>query len=397
MELHDWWPLAFRGAYRAWGLAALVAGGSSVIGWQIWQQYIAQELATQSASEIHLEITTVTALGRLEPEGERIKLTAPTGSQENRIDQLLVEQGDFIRQGQVVAILDSYAPRSAALQSAREGVAVAQAQFAQVSAGAQAGEIQAQQAEIARLQAELVGGENTQRAAISRLQAELQNARNDWQRYEALYSAGAISAAERDTRQLTHVTAQRQVQEAEATLSRTQAAGQQQLNQARANLDRIAEVRPVDIAAAQAQVQAAMATVAQAEAELEQTYVRAPRSGQVLKIHTRPGETIGSDGIVTLGQTQQMMVIAEVYQNDVASIEAGQSAVITSTALVMPLEGTVERIGLQVGQQQVVDEDPAANVDARVVEVYLRLAPDSSQLVMGLTNLQVTVTIQTKQ
>ena len=65
----------------------------------------------------------------------------------------------------------------------------------------------------------------------------------------------------------------------------------------------------------------------------------------------------------------------------------------TTPAVSDTLQGTVERIGLRVEQQQVVDEDPAANIDARVVEVQIRLDPNSSEKVVGLTNLQVTATI----
>ncbi|MEM6519955.1 MAG: efflux RND transporter periplasmic adaptor subunit, partial [Cyanobacteria bacterium P01_C01_bin.70] len=119
-----------------------------------------------------------------------------------------------------------------------------------------------------------------------------------------------------------------------------------------------------------------------------------PVAGQVIKIHTRPGETIAPEGIATMGQTEQMMAIAEVYQSDIAEIQVGQSATITSPAIRETLTGTVERIGLQVEPQQVVDEDPAANVDARVVEVHVRLDAASSQQVAGLANLQVTITVQ---
>ncbi|MGB3612183.1 MAG: hypothetical protein WBA10_00205, partial [Elainellaceae cyanobacterium] len=61
-----------------------------------------------------------------------------------------------------------------------------------------------------------------------------------------------------------------------------------------------------------------------------------------------------------------------------------------------PLNGTVERLGLQVGRQQVVNEDPAINIDAKVIEVHIRLDPDASEQVVGLTNLQVTAAIQVR-
>ncbi len=396
MQVLESSPTATRWPRRwvAWASVAVLLGGVTL--WQVRQRQVAQEEASQAALEQVPVITTVTALGRLEPEGEIIQLTAPTATQESRIDRLLVTEGDRVEAGQTIALLDSHAPRSAALLQAQEEVAIAQAQLAQVRAGAKTGEIQAQQAEIARLEADRLGSVNTQQAAIARLDAEVHNAQLEFQRYEALHQAGAVSAAERDNRQLTYTTTQRQLQEAEAALARTQTTNQQQISQARANLDRIAEVRPVDVAAAQAQVQAAQAAVARAHADLDQTSVRSPQAGQILKIHTRPGETIGSEGIATLGQTQQMMAVAEVYQNDVAKIQVGQTATLTSGALSESLRGTVERIGLQVGQQRVVDEDPAANLDTRVVEVYLRLDSDSSQRVAGLTNLQVTVTIETR-
>ena len=89
------------------------------------------------------------------------------------------------------------------------------------------------------------------------------------------------------------------------------------------------------------------------------------------------------------------MVVAEVYQDDIAKVDLGQSVDIASPAITTPLTGTVERIGLQVGQQQVVNEDPTMNIDARVIEVHIRLNEASSAAVAGFTNLQVTATIET--
>ncbi|MEM9161636.1 MAG: ABC exporter membrane fusion protein [Cyanobacteria bacterium P01_F01_bin.4] len=374
------------------GMAILGLGGFTV--WEVWQLRVAQVQDAQSEAELVAEISTVTALGRLEPAGELINLTAPTSTQENRIDQLLVEEGDRVEAGQVIAILDNRDRLQAALQRAEEQVKIAQTQLAQVEAGAKSGEIQAQIAEVARLDADRVGNLNTQLATVARLEAEVQNAQTEYQRYESLYQQGAVSASERDARQLTYATAQRQVQEAQAALARIQTTSREQISQARATLDQVEEVRPVDVAVAEAEVQSAIAAVAEAKADLDQAYVQSPRPGQIIEIHTQPGETIDSDGVATLGQTQQMMAIAEVYQNDIAEVQVGQTATITSPAIPDELQGSVERIGLQVGQQQVVDDDPAANIDARVVEVHVRLDPAASEKVIGLTNLQVTVKIE---
>ncbi|MEQ9482335.1 ABC exporter membrane fusion protein [Coleofasciculus sp. F4-SAH-05] len=368
--------------------------GLAGTGWGVWQFRAAQMREAQTEVSVVPEIQTVTALGRLEPAGEMIHLTASTSTQVSRIEKLLVEEGDRVQVGQIIAILDNRDRLQASLQKAEKQVDVAQAKLAQVQAGVKVGELQAQGAEIARLQADRTGSLAAQQAAVARLEAEVQNARLEYERYESLYQQGAVSASQRDAKGLTYTTAQQQVQQAQAELGRIETTSQEQIQQAQATLDRLAEVRPVDVEAAEAEVQSAKASVAEAQANLEQAEVRSPRAGQIIKIHTYPGEKIADQGIVTLGQTQQMIAIAEVYQSDILKIQEGQPATITSPVIPNSLQGTVERIGLQVEQQQVVDEDPAANIDAKVVEVHIRLDPNSSHNVAGLSNLQVTVTIQ---
>ncbi|MBE9109441.1 efflux RND transporter periplasmic adaptor subunit [Nodosilinea sp. LEGE 07298] len=373
------------------GTAILGVAGFGI--WRGWQGRVAQQAEVEVVAPA---IATVTALGRLEPEGEAINLIAPTATQESRIERLLVAEGDRVAAGQAIAILDNRDRLQAALQQAQEQVQVARAQLAQVEAGAKSGEIAAQQAEIARLEAAQAGDFSGQQAVVARLEAEVENARVEYERYESLYQQGGISASDRDARQLTYTTAQRQLQEAQASLERIRTTSRKQIDQARATLDQIAEVRPVDVAAAEAEVEAAIAAVAEAEANLAQATVRSPQAGQILKIHARPGEKIAEEGIATLGQTQQMQVVAEVYQSDINQLKVGQPAEITSTVFPETLQGTVDRIGLQVQPQQVVNEDPAANIDARVIEVFIDLDEAASQTVAGLTNLQVTAMIETE-
>ncbi|MEL6603699.1 MAG: ABC exporter membrane fusion protein [Cyanobacteria bacterium J06614_10] len=379
---------------RRWAvvIGVLLLGAVGLVQWRLWQARVA-EIRAEQTEAIAPEITTVTALGRLEPTGELVRITAPTSVQESRIGELQVAEGEAVSAGEVIAVLDNRDLLQVALQRAEQQVEVARAQLAQVQAGAQSGEIQAQQAEISRLQAERLGNIETQRATIARIQAEVNNARDDFARYESLYQRGGISASERDSYRLTLTTAEQQLAEAKATLSRIETTSNQQISQARATLDRIAEVRPVDVEIAEAEVRSAMIAVTEAQANLDQAYVKSPINGRVIDIHTKEGETVGSDGIATVGQTQQMMAVVEVYQDDIHKIEVGQSVVMTSTAIDDTLRGTVERIGLQIGQQQVVNEDPSANIDAKVVEVFVRLNEASSDRVAGLTNLQVTAKI----
>jgi len=143
---------------------------------------------------------------------------------------------------------------------------------------------------------------------------------------------------------------------------------------------------------AQLNLAIARADLAHAEAALELAQVRSPVSGTVLQVFTRPGERIGIDGVVEIGQTDEMYAVAEVYETDIVRVRKGQRATITSPALANTLEGEVEKVGLRIGKLDILSTDPAARTDARVVEVEIRL--DESQEVAGLTNLQVTVEIQ---
>lgn len=367
---------------------ALILGGITV--YRLRQTSVSEP----EAVEVMPEIKTVTALGRLEPSGEIIEISVSSSAEGNRIEELLVRQGDKIERGDVIAVLDSRDRLEAALKQAREQVGVAEANLARVEAGAKTGEIQAQQAAIARLQTERANNIAAQQATVSRIEAELDNARIEYQRYEQLYQDGAISASERDRKYLTLATVKEQLAEAQANLKRIESSQQEQITEAKATLNKIAEVRPVDVAVATAEVRQARAAVQTAQAELNRAFIKSPQAGRVIKILTRPGEAVANgEGIARIGQTSQMYAVAEVYESDITKVRIGQPATVTSGAIAEPLTGTVESIGLEVERQEVVNTDPTANIDAKVVEVKVKLDEASSKKVAGLTNLLVNVKI----
>ncbi len=415
--------------------------------------------------------TAVTSLGRLEPLGEVIKISAPsTQTGQGTLSQLLVKEGDRVTKGQIIAILDNRQRLEAAVAKAQEDVKVSQSNLNKVRAGAKQGEIGAQQAEtlrlksqlkgsldtyvatrarleaqlkwepaaqagkIASLTAQLAGEKPTQAATIRRLQSQLQNTEVDYKRFQQLYTERAIETTRLDAKRLevdtirqqiaeaqskynqTVATLNQQIVENQATQQKITSTAQQQLAEAKANydtsvattnqqiaaatatLDKISEVRPVDVQGAQAELSRAQAAARQAQAEVNQAYIRAPSAGEILKVHTRAGESPGTDGIVEMGQTSQMVAVAEVYESDVRKLRVGQTATIKSEsgAFNQNLRGTVSYIGLQIGKQDVLNTDPAADSDSRVVEVKIEIDPTDSTAVKGLTNSKFAVTIDTQ-
>jgi len=419
-------PIPLRSKPQLLGtlLAAVAVSGGIVVfglsqsGWQV---------ATSANSEIDRprELPSVAALGRLEPQGEIVEIAAPLALDGDRLAEILVQRGDTVRAGDPIAVLDSRDRLQDEVTQAEMQVRTAEARLAQVRAGAKSGAISAQEAavvrqsadltgqlrtqraEIARLEAQYEGDRAAQTATVRRLQAELRLAETERDRYKALYSEGAVSASVYDNRQLaadttrqalveaqavltrTNATNQRQLGESRAELARLQSTGQAQLAADRSRLAEVAEVREVDIQIAQTDLDAAQANLLRAQNNLARATILAPQAGQILEIHTRPGEQISDEGLVALGQTTQMLAIAEVYQSDIHRVRLGQQATIRGQAFEGKLHGEVIEIGRQIDRQSIFSGEPGENLDRRIVEVKIALTPTDSQKVADLSNLQV--------
>jgi HlyD family secretion protein len=335
----------------------------------------------------------ISALGRVQPITEVVKVSVPATLNSDRIAQLLVKRGDLVQAGQVIAILDSRLRLENTLTSAKAQVNVAQAKLAQVQAGVTSGEINAQKIEIFRLQQDLNDEVAIQKAIVTRQQTTVQDAESNYNRYLSLYKQQAVSATELDQRKLTLATAQTQAAEAKAKQNQSIAQLGEKIKQAQANLDKIVQIPPTDVAVTQSEVDKEIVAVKKAQDDLEEAYIRAPIAGRIFDIKAKPGEVVGTEGIVEMGNTSHMEVVAEIYESDINKIQEGQEAEIVSDSFSEKLQGTVDQIGLQVTQQKVTSGEPGENLDRKVIEVRIKLNPKSSHKVSSLTNLQVQVLI----
>jgi HlyD family secretion protein len=149
----------------------------------------------------------------------------------------------------------------------------------------------------------------------------------------------------------------------------------------------------LDVDAAVRSLLQAQAAFQTARAALEESLVRSPINGTVLSVLSRAGESPGSAGIVQIGATDRMQVVAEVYESDLPRVRPGQPVRITSAALTSPLQARVGMVGAIVKRQSVINTDPSSNTDSRVVEVRAPLSPESNRRAAGLSNLQVRAVI----
>lgn len=279
----------------------------------------------------------IAALGRLEPENGVIRVGVPSTPEAlsgSVLADLLVEDGDDVVAGQLLAITDA-AP--------------------------------VLEARVAESEAELVHAERDAEAAHSKADETCVRA----------------TVAAREARRLTSLLEQGLAAEEETE----QAQGDAEARAAACTAMRVATK------VAEAAIDVARARLITKQTQLQRTQIHAPISGRVLEVLAYPGEFVGEDGVAEIGNIERMYAIAEVYETDISRIRVGQRATVTSDALITPLNGTVERIRNKVQKQDEIGTDPAARRDARIIEVEILL--DDAEAASSLTYLQVDIVIGT--
>ncbi len=301
----------------------------------------------------------VVALGRIIPRGDVISVATPSGAGDARIAEVRVSVGDEVETGDILAVLDNLPQLQSAVASAEAALQVRDANLTQTRASNTASRDEAQ-------------------ASLERAQAAANVAQSELDRITTLFERGVTTRAAFDQTVATATQSARDVERAQATLSRYSTGS---------------EVVQADIAVAEANLDAARADLASAEQDLDRAYVRAPERGKVLNINVRAGERPGTEGIIHLGDTSQMTVEAEVYQTMIGRVTIGDPVIVSADALAQDLTGTVTAIGLEIGRQSITSDDPAANTDARVVDVIVTLDEVSSPIAAPFTNLEAVVRI----
>lgn len=290
----------------------------------------------------------VVAPGRVEPVSEEVKI----GSElDGRLRQVFVDEGDSVRKGQVIAVLDN-GDSAARVELAKADLAGKQAALERLLNGSRVEE---------RREA---------RATIREAEAVLATARAERERRQSLLDRGAISRSE-------FTTFDRDYQVA---LARLDAAKERH-----AVVD--APARSDDRMRAEADIASAKAQIREAEAALEKTYIRSPLNGVVLRRYLKTGESVSSNGntpIVSLGDTARLRVRADIDETDVARVRIGQPAYVLADAYgKQRFTGRITRIGQALGRKNVRTDEPTERIDTKILETLIELDPGQN-LPVGL-------------
>jgi len=212
-----------------------------------------------------------------------------------RLSQRLVDEGEMLKPGQVVARLEDNELREERNARLAEQQA-AKAALADLEAGSR-------REEIARAE-----------AALARIKAEAERLAKDDARMEALFRREVIPQKDLDASRSGRKASAASVREAEEHLK----------------LIKIGP-RPDAVRQARAKVKAAEAALALAETRLSHGVLVSPLNGLVMSKQAEPGEMLAAGApVVTAGKLDEVWLRAYIPENELGRVKVGQLARVTT-------------------------------------------------------------------
>ena len=273
-----------------------------------------------------------------------------SGELNGKVERIAVKEGDAVRAGQVVAIMQNEELK-AAVQRAEGELAVARSKLVEVRAGARAEEIR----------------EAT--AAWEGAHATLQEAGSQLKRYRGLREQGMVSAATLDERQRIYDAARASAEQAEQR-------------------KRLLEAGPraETVILYENQVRLAEAALAYNRRLLDKTYVRSPIAGTVIQRYLDEGEGVTPEiPILGIADLDRIWVNVEVDETDIGKVKLGDAVEVSSDAYRGTIfKGRVNQIANYAGGRKIRPSNPAVNLGLKVVQVKIELL-DKTPLRLGMT------------
>lgn len=380
------------------GIAGLAAG----IAWWLAQRpkpLPVVEVARVVSADI---VASFTADGLVKGKRYEIQTTAPM-----RVVEVLVEEGERVRAGQVLVTLDSEAAR-AAVREALAGVATARAdaegadravQWVRSQADAQESrarsDLAAAEAHVRLLKAgarpeDLAQAEHRVELALS----AADEAFKSMERARRLFQEGVVSLADLQRAEAREATLRQEYEIAVDALASLRSgsrpdeiqAAQASAAAARAQL-RLAQSAAQEVAirlsaarAAHARLNQTVAAAARAQSAAGETRLKAPAAGVVSAVAIEAGET-ASPGVaaVTLVDPANLYVEAEIGDEDTSKVRVGQDvAIIVPSAPGRQLRARISSIAAEA------ESKPELSLRTRIVRARIEVLGDRGSLRPGM-------------
>jgi HlyD family secretion protein len=296
------------------------------------------EVAAAKRESIHAIISAEAVLYPLRQANVTPKISAP-------IARFLVQRGDHVREGQLVAILENR-DLAATAEESKELYEQAQAAYQNTAAATMPDDLIKAQTDV-----------TSTRQAVEAAQRAYDNR-------QALFAQGALARKLVDDANVTLVQARSQFETAQQHLGSLEKVG-----------------RMEQLRAAQAQLAAAKAHYESAQAQMGYAEVRSPLTGVVSDRPLNIGEMASSgSAIVSIVDLARVVARASIPVQQTAAIRLGTPAVISSGSVELPGKVTVV--------------SPAVDPNTTTVQVWVEAPNTGERLKLGST---VRISIQAEQ
>ncbi|MBP2654852.1 MAG: emrA 1 [Firmicutes bacterium] len=277
-------------------------------------------------------------------------IVAVSAKASGRIEKVLVNEGDNVEAGQVIAVIEKE-ELAAQVNQAKASLAVAEANLAATIAGKR-------HQEIAQAN-----------AGVLEAKASMENARKNSERDEALFKDGVISAHQNDASSTAYDIAKAKYASAAEALSLSAEGSRQE-----------------DIQMAQAQVQKAKAALELVELQLADAFVKAPVSGVVAIKSAEVGEVIAAgQQLFSITNPADVWIGANIEETYIGRVKIGQQVKFTVDAYPgTTFTGQVSEVGPATGSQfaLLATENSSANFTKVTQRLPIKIKPEESELVL---------------
>jgi HlyD family secretion protein len=297
--------------------------------------------------------TSISVSGNIEATTVDVAFKIP-----GKIDKLLVEEGDFVKEGQLIATLEHQdllaqkAKAEATLESAQSRIPalVKNIEFQDKATSQEISQAQAaMDAAHSKLQ-QLLHGSRPQeiqaaKAGVDQALSDMEKRKADMDRAKKLFQDNYISAQEWDSARTAYEMAVATHQKAQENSALVVEGPRQeeidtaraQLNQSQATLN-LAKTRKLqvdvlrrELITAQAQVKEAASALEVIQSQIEYSNLYAPTAGVVLVKNTEAGEFIVPGGaVITLGDVAKPWLKAFINESDLGRVKLGQKASVST-------------------------------------------------------------------
>lgn len=235
---------------------------------------------------------------------------------QGRIKALLAEEGDCVKQGQLLAEIVSE-QLDARVASLQESTALLATQTMRTTA------------DLELTEKNTAASINAAEATVNAVSAQLEKARaaqahatKNYERFAALHEKGDVSSMEFERRRLEFEATRADVKAAEKELSRAAA----NLELARAAQDMV-KIKRLAVEEARKNHQASLARVREVEADQRETKLFAPSAGTILARPVEPGEIVNPGApLFVLVDTHRLYLKVYIPETEIGRLKLGNEA-----------------------------------------------------------------------